>query len=408
MRAIPARLFFAVFLAFFGVSCAGKPPVEIQPVPGELPRPGEPEGPPEPGELPEPDLAGDFPAPAVPAGLVFIPARPPPLVPAPGVGVINRLASMTLSAEDRAVLRDSFRAAYLDGLLRDLPLAGVLGGDQVHLWPDANPSAWVQNWRGARPAPNSWGIPSLILAIRGIETAGEMNRVFIVDGEILDYYGTSAGRNGANGGIGYGSPRGEKFFYNGGIAQRFDHGLIVIDGEGRGRFVPEDHHPPSLDREPPPELGVFPEAPGNGKVREAFITAWKTALDRAIEGAIEMVPDGPGQYLSGFPYDPDSSPSGEPEGLYVQTFNNRGALIILPNVSGVPPLPPLHARVLLPPFLGAFISPGGDDFARQLMGGVARYGFPLTDPLPYRAGEDLPWQEAQRFSGGWLVSNRNP
>jgi hypothetical protein len=42
------------------------------------------------------------------------------------------------------------------------------------------------------------------------------------------------------------------------------------------------------------------------------------------------------------------------------------------------------------------------------MEGIALYGFPLTDPLPYRAGEDSPWQEAQRFSRGWLINNSNP
>jgi hypothetical protein len=224
-----------------------------------------------------------------------------------------------------------------------------------------------------------------------------MNRVFIVDGEILDYYGISAGLNGANGDMGYGSPRGEKFFYNGndgtnGIAQRFDHGLIVIGGEGRGSFLPGE--PPSLSRDPPPELGVFPNAPENGKVREAFLTAWKMALDRTIE----MVPDGPGQYLSGFPRDQDSPGAGNLEGLYIQTFNRRGVLLILPESPGLP----RHVRFLGPPFLGGFVSSEGGDFVPQLMEGIAVYGFPLTDPLPYKAGEDSAWQETQRFSRGWL------
>jgi hypothetical protein len=43
---------------------------------------------------------------------------------------------------------------------------------------------------------------------------------------------------------------------------------------------------------------------------------------------------------------------------------------------------------------------GGDSFARRLMEGIARYGFPLTDPLPQKV--DSLWQETQRFSGGWL------
>jgi hypothetical protein len=392
----PARLFFVLFFTFWWVSCAGKPPVEVQQIPeAPLPPEAKPEGAPEPEESRGPGSAGDLPVQPEQAGLVFIPVDPPPLVPAPGVGLISRGAS--LSGEDRAALQDSFRAAYLDGLLKDLPLAGVLGSDQVHGWPDTNPSGWVQNWRSAGPVPNSWGIPSLILAIRGVESAREMGRVFIVDGEILDYYGISAGLNGANGDIGYGSPRGEKFVYNAddgstGIAQRFDHGLIVISGEGQGSFLPEE--PPSLNREPPPELGSFPEAPENGEVRAAFLTAWKMALDRNIE----MVPDGPGQYLSGFSRDPDSPGAGNLEGLYIQTFNRRGALLILPESPGLP----RHVRFLGPPFLGAFVSPKGGDFVPQLREGIAKYGFPLTDPLPYRADEDSAWQETQRFSRGWL------
>ena len=394
-----ARLFLVVCFALCWVSCVGKPPVGIR---------QSPEGPPLPEAVPQeepaaeakPGGAGDFPVPPGSAGLAFIPADPPPLVPAPGVGLISRGAS--LSGEDRAVLQDAFRSAYLDGLLKGLPLAGVLGGDQVHGWPDINPSGWVQNWRSAEPAPNSWGIPSLILAIQGVESAREMNRVFIVDGEILNYYGTSAGLNGANGDMGYGSPRGEKFFYNGngsnendrtnGIAQRFDHGLIVIGREGQGSFLPGE--PPSLNHEPPPELGIFPKLPENGKVRGAFLAAWKMALDRTLE----MVPDGPGQYLSGFSRDPDSPGAGNLEGLYIQTFNRRNALLILPEVPGLP----RHVRFFGPPFLGAFVSPNGSDFVPQLMRGIALYGFPLTDPLPYRAGGDSAWQETQRFSRGWL------
>jgi hypothetical protein len=236
-----------------------------------------------------------------------------------------------------------------------------------------------------------------------------MNRVFIVDGEILNYYGTSAGLKGANGDIGYGSPRGEQFFYNDGIAQRFDLGLIVIDGQGQGSFLPEE--PPSSAPEPPPDLGVFQEAPRDGKARDAFLTAWKMALDRNIE----MVPDGPGQYLSNSP-NPGSSDAGELRGLYIQTFNQRGVLLMLPEAPGVPS----HVRFVGQPFLEVFLSPkrrlpgaeelepgetmlnGGDGFARQILEGISLYGFPLTDPLPYRAGEDSPWQETQRFSRGWM------
>jgi hypothetical protein len=419
MKVKPFHLLFVLSLAFncLWFSCAGEPPVEIPQIPEEIPRPeAEPEEPeeaavpveepaaevePEPVEEPEvvteaeepaepepvaepeePERTGDFLFPLEPVDLVFIPADPPALVYAPGVGTIireTRVPGAPLTSEARVMLQNSFRAAYVDGLLRGLPLAGVLGGDQVHGWPDTNPLGWVQNWRSARPVFNSWGIPSLILAVQGVEASRQrtQSRVFIVDGEILNYYGISAGLNGANGNLGYGSPRGEKFFYNNNsnnsIAQRFDFGLIVIDQEGTGSFLPEE--PPSGGLEPPPELGLFPELPLNENIRDAFLTAWKMAQDRNVEA---MVPDGPGQYLSGFSGDPVFSDAGELGGLYVQTFNGRSALLILPEAPGVP----LHARFLGSPFLDAFITREGEDFVRQLMGGISVYGFPLTDPMP--------------------------
>jgi hypothetical protein len=393
----PFRLSFILSLALNSLwfSCAGNPPVEIRQTSDKPPAT---EAGPEEPEPEEPGLTENFLPPLESAGLVFIPADPPALVPAPGVGIISREARLrgaSLTSEAGAVLQNSFRAAYVDGLLQGIPLAGVLGGDQVHGWPDADPSGWVQNWRSARPSANSWGIPSLILAIRGVETSRQTarNRVFIVDGEILNYYGTGAGLNGANGDIGYGSPRGEKFLYNNGIAQRFDRGLIVIDPEGKGSFLPGE--PPSAGLEPPPELGIFPDAPLNEEIRDAFLTAWKMAVDR---NAGAMVPDGPGRCLSGFSQDPVSSEAGKLRSLYIQTFNGRSVLLILPEASGIP----LHVRFLGPPFLNAFISHGKDDFTRRLMEGISFYGFPLTDPLPYRAGEHSAWQETQRFSRGWL------
>ncbi|MDR1863019.1 MAG: hypothetical protein LBQ67_03765 [Treponema sp.] len=135
------------------------------------------------------------------------------------------------------------------------------------------------------------------------------------------------------------------------------------------------------------------------------------ALDRGIEA---MVPDGPGQYLQVSPQNP--ARAGELGGLYIQTFNGRSALLILPEASGIP----LHVRFLGAPFLGILLSPerslpgteglapeeirfsGGDDFMRRLMRGMSLYGFPLTEPLPYRADGDSAWQETQRFSRGWL------
>jgi hypothetical protein len=409
--------FLVLFLLaahFLWFSCAGKPAVEEpEQESGQLPQqeafPGE-----EPAGLTE-----DFLSHPGPGDLIFLPASFPALMPAPGVGVVSReRRGASLTSGERAALQDSFRAAYVDGLLRGLPLEGVLGGDQVHGWPETNPSGWVQNWRSARPVSNSWGISSLILAVQGVEIQKEMaqDRVFIVDGEILNYYGVSSGLGGANGDMGYGSPRGEKFAYNDGIAQRFDLGLIVIDQEGQGSFLPGE--PPSAGLSPPPETGVFPGAPQADaeQVRDAFFTAWKMALDRNIE---TMVPDGPGRYLSlsGAFLDPASPESGEVKGVYIQTFNRRSALLILIES----PVLPFHVRFITSPFLELLLFPeryslqgseslspvdltfrGEDDFARRLMGGIAFYGFPLTDPLPYKTEGDSSWQETQRFSTGFI------
>jgi hypothetical protein len=156
---------------------------------------------------------------------------------APGVGIFTRDPrdpALKLDAEERERISLSFRRAYAEALSRGLPLEGVLGGDRVHAWPADSPLAWVQNWKSAEAYPNSWGIPSLVLAIRGIEAA----EVFIVRGAILDAYGKSGGLGGANGVAGYGPPLSGEFPYGEGLAQRFGRGLIATDASGRSAFIP--------------------------------------------------------------------------------------------------------------------------------------------------------------------------
>jgi hypothetical protein len=169
---------------------------------------------------------------------------------APGVGVFTqdpRDPALKLEAEEREKISLSFRRAYAEALSRGFPLEGVLGGDRVHSWPAGLPLAWVQNWRSAEPYPNSWGLPGLVLAIRGIDA----DEVFIVRGPILDAYGKSGGRGGANGVAGYGPPLSGEFPYGEGIAlgiargiaQRFGEGLIAVDASGQAAFIP--HEPPA-------------------------------------------------------------------------------------------------------------------------------------------------------------------
>ena len=354
---------------------------------------------------------------------VFIPASLPSLEPAPGVGYVTRESrdrGSGLSAEERDALLNSFQAAYADNLLRGQALNGVLGGDQVHGWPENSPSGWVQNWQTSAPRPNSWGIPSLVLAIQGVEILRTMaqDRVFLVHGEILDIYGKSAGVKNANGSAGYGSPRGDEFFYNEGIAQRFDLGLIMADKNGKGTFIVEEA--PSETEEIPPELGAFPGSRGGAPVQNAFLTAWKMALDRKADETDTLVPDGPGQYLSfseAYILPGLSAAQGMVRGLYIQTFNQGSSVLVLPDSAILPP----HVRFLGYSLLQLFLAPeeyaipgaeslevlkfsfsGGDGFAGQLMKGFAQFGIPLSDPLP-RKNEDGLWEEAQRFSRGWIV-----
>jgi len=348
--------------------------------------------------------------------MTFRPDEFPSLEPSVGLGVITtdrRDPAVTLSESERAALSESFRTAYIDSLLREVPLAGVLGGDFVHGWPAGNPSAWAQNWRTSALFDNSWGIPSLILAIRRFRAEPETGegRVFIVQGDLLDQYGRSAGVNNANGSAGYGSPRGYEFLYDGKLAQRFDLGLITVDGEGQGAFFPED--PPSLALSPPADVGVFIDAP-DPELRAAFITAWEMALDRGVQ---TMIPDGPGLYLS-FSLDSWAFPGGQAlTGLYFQSFNERRVLLVLPDSPLLPPYPRFIASSFLVALLSAARHPlsgaedleplemnfrGGDALSRALIRGLALYGIPLSDPVPVPCDEGGPWREVQRFSRGWI------
>jgi len=457
-RFLPGLIVLPVLFLWF--SCAGSPRQES---PAGLPAADTVRAVPEETSVQQSQAADEIDQeelpPAVPAAVVlhdlaFLPEDFTVAVP-PGVGIITRnsknLAS-SLGEKEKDALSGAFLDAYIDALLRGLPLTGVLGGDFVHGWPDNSPLCWAQNWSSSEAAKNSWGIPSLVLAVKGIPRGtqtGEkpdQGRVFIVRGKLLDYYGRSAGIKGANGSVGYGCPRGNEFLHQGKLTQRFALGLITVDEEGKGTFLPED--PPSSAIDPPPDLGVFTNVQGGvpdaflEDVRAAFLAAWKMALDQDIKA---MTSDGPGQYLS-FSELPPDFPGGELlKGLYVQSFNQRSILLVLPDSSLITgtPLPaattqpaaslpaaarlPLYPRLITPPFTevlldamsslpgGENLHPmnikfsGGDDFSRTLMRGLSLYGIPLTDPVLMKftaAAEDSParWQLGQRFSRGWIVT----
>jgi hypothetical protein len=319
---------------------------------------------------------------AVPAGLEFRPAAFPLPAAAPGVGAITRdqrdpLSSLT-EGEKRAVA-ESFRAAYSGGLLRGLSLEGTLGGDLVHSWPPEAALCLAQNWRSREGTPDSWGLPSLVLAVRGAG-AGETR---IVRGDILDQYGKSGGRDRANGVAGYGAPLGEEFLYGNGIAQWFEHGLIAADPPGTVFF--EAAEPPLL----PPE-GTEPYAGDDGAIGELFRQARRRG---AYSNLPELRADAPALRL-------DIPETETLPGLilYFQTFN-RGNVLLLLNPA---PELPLQTRIVAGAFLDAFLGEAaGAGLEGRLLRGIERYGAPLTDAYP--APEGGAYRETQRFVRGWMA-----
>jgi hypothetical protein len=311
----------------------------------------------------------------------------------------------------------------------------------VHGWPAAAPLTWVQNWRSGKGAPNSWAVPSLVLAVQGLTH----DRVFIVHGRILDAYGKSAGRGRANGVSGYGSPCGGEFFHQGDIAQRFDYGLMKINAEG-SIFIEEA---------PPSTLAEMPEMPGGDReVRERFRSAWKAAVDRNYpplppDTDLVHIDFGSNPWIITAEGRDGSQIALTLRGIWYQAYAGGQVLLLLADAPELPPYP----RLLVTPWLDAFlaapekrlpgaesltsISPpeyrsGGDgNFVRSLLDSIAFYGIPLSDSLPLAetvpaaegsaggetAAEEAAapetamfpaaprYYEAQRFSKGWIRDN---
>jgi hypothetical protein len=355
-----------------------------------------------------------------PENLRFIPAPLPDLSVPPGVGVVSRKAGergALLTEEERAALEQSFRSGYREALLRGVPLAGVLGGDQVHEWPPESPLVWVQNWRSAEPRPNSWGLPALILSLRNFADP----KIFALSGPILDSYGKSGGLNGANGAAGYGAPLGEPFSYEGGIAQRFDHGLMVIKPEGETVFVFPDDPPAARDAPPPAALPAGGQAAD--RIGEAFRAARELTVNAAPEtaGYPPLVPDGPAERLGLEPVAPGRGGTGTItiRDVYAQSLDNASAVLILIDSPDLP----FAARLLRSPYLEAFLAaekvrlPGAEELEadtfkagegrfRALLPGLALYGVPLSDEIPL-SGDEL-GGSVQRFSRGWMTARVMP
>jgi hypothetical protein len=411
-----AAIFFilsSLSVSVFCAACTASPPSAGEAEQEEVSVEEEPE---QYGFLPENALLGSG---AGISGLRFVPGETASFEIPAGVGLLGPESGDSAVPE----LNRSFREAYLEGLFRDLPLAGALGGDLVHGWPPQSPAAWVQNWQGTGEIPNSWGLPSLILAVQSFSGS----RAFIVQGILMDAYGRSAGIGRANGAMGYGAPLGEDFLYEGQAAQRFEKGLLIVetlrdDGRaGRIRFDPAELPPP------PEMLGVFAEGPEREQVSEAFRAAWPLIFDTLASPSTEVKVDAPGRALL-FSAAPWQLPLGEAgrlsiRGIYIQSLAEGRALLFLPDYSaagagGTVIEAGLRARILVSPFLDALIAeealpgspapvdPPEESVGKQLdriLEGLTRYGIPLSNPL-FRV-EDGSYIEAQRFSRGWIAGN---
>jgi hypothetical protein len=230
-----------------------------------------------------------------------------------------------------------FRDAYREALMREMPLEGVLGMDEAHLWPEKSPLTWVQNWRVASSSfNNSWGIAGLALAV--LNTAGD--KVFTVSGDILDMYGKSLGVGGRNGVAGYGAPLTDVFFIKFTdqttpvCAQRFAKGLIYVDGMGRGVFIAGDA--PSSIVENDETAGFYPtdDVELRQKLKFTFGRAYRGLIDRYDR---PVKADGPVEYRDFG----DSVWSIETEdglfsvaGMYVQQYDGGEFAAVLPILAG--------------------------------------------------------------------------
>jgi hypothetical protein len=354
-----------------------------------------------------------------PKNLSFLPQGLPSLTLPSDVGILSDTFPTTTEA--------AFGEAYLDGLFRGLSLTGVLGGDRVHPWPAASPTGKIQNWNSSLGAPNSWGIPGLVLALSSLEADAQ---VFIVSGAVLDQYGKSLGVNRANGITGYGIPLGNAYFEDGAACQSFRLGTIKVDSSGSYFFQAVSEEAYQLEDEASDDItDQFNNRRIPPEVITRFVQAWE-----ALPAYRTYSPDG---QITHMRFSKPWKIEGEGEeysvsGLYLATFNRGRLALVLAEVPGFP----LKARYIVPPFLNALLrhqrirgaeklsftgsSGSGSSYARALAEGFSLYGIPLSGPLPIERSsmldgeaENTPeleeftarFQEAQRFSKGWMIAD---
>jgi hypothetical protein len=365
-------------------------------------------------------VPSDFPAVDVTAEVYFV-SRP-----LPGLSIPADVGARTENpADETGIINDAFREAYVEGLLREIPLMGVLGSDRVNPWPAAAPECFSQNWVSAEGEPNSWGIPNLVLALGNYHdlAGGESGHysVFTVSGQILDLYGKSAGYHGNNGAAGYGIPLGEVFFSDGMAVQRFSRGRMITDGkEGRFSFLPDTFTSLLESLSPEEKQREFSGSNIPPDVSSAFARAWAYTFSER-----EGNSDGPVTRVSfSRPWILHGETKEIPvKGFYYKSYNRENDVLVLLDAEELP----LRARLLsgtylqiirshkrLPGLSGHILgSAAGTGLGRSLTEGFAIYGPPLSDPLPIPAHtmpahdeEAVPetfFLEAQRFARGWIV-----
>jgi hypothetical protein len=263
-------------------------------------------------------------------GISFMPEILPALPVPPGTGHISE-KDAGVAPDGGALLGRLFRAAYREALMREMPLEGVFGMDEAHFWPEKSRLTWVQNWRSAS-FNNSWGLSGLALAV--LNKAG--NQVFTVSGDILDMYGKSSGLGKENGVSGYGSPLTGVFLIKFTdrtlpvCAQRFDRGLIYVDGMGRSVFIAGEA-PSSLIANDE-AAGFYPtnDVELRRKLKFAFGKAYMGLIDRH-ERPVKA--DGPIEYLDfggNIWFIETEEGSVSISGLYVQRYDNAEFTALLP------------------------------------------------------------------------------
>jgi hypothetical protein len=330
-----------------------------------------------------------------PQGFRFRPEPVPNLDIPPDVGTLSE----NPSANSGDPVISAFREAYVEALLRGLSLKGVLGGDRVHFWPAGDPLCRIQNWISDSGEVNSWGVPGLVLAI-GEDVGEKRHGVYTVSGRFLDRYSRSPGPNTGNGAAAYGYPAGEVFYRDGAAVQRFSKGSIVVDKTGTV-FIPKP--------EGSPETGAFLEIAG------AFYSG------EALDGKLPERSDGPIVSVA-FPAPWIIPGSGIPvSGIHVKSYDEGKSIFVVVDS----PALPKRARFLTGSFLAILLHPekkipGAENetpaspvppvsspYVKALLEAFSLYGVPLGDSLPLASPDensDFLFQEAQRFSKGWIIA----